>query len=247
MLVLAVPLIILNFFMLKYYQRSNIEFRRFESTNRSPLYAHVSETMAGISTLKAYGVERSFIEKQRRLMDVSNRPTYLRMMAAIWIGLRLGVLSCSLTLLLCILGTSSLLESSLVGLSLTYAIGFAGQLSLLLLSTSQLENEFNSVERLSVYCDQLQQEAPTLVETDPAPENWPSLGSINFNAISLSYPSRPDVAILKRLSFSVKAGEKVGVIGRTGSGKSTIMTALFRLVELSEGSIEIDGIGLPLI
>jgi ATP-binding cassette subfamily C (CFTR/MRP) protein 1 len=244
MLILAIPLIILYFFILKYYQRSNIEFKRFESTNRSPLYAHVSETLAGISTVKAYGIESLFIEKQRRLMDISNIPTFLRLFASVWISLRLSILSATLTLTLSLLGVTSALDPELIGVSLTYALSFSGSLQLLLFASAQLENEFNSVERLQVYCEELPYEAPTSSQKDPSAAQWPLRGEMDFQTISLSYPSRPDTLILKKLTFSVKAGEKVGVIGRTGSGKSTLMTALFRLVELAEGSIEIDGIGM---
>ena len=247
MLALALPLSILYFFILKYYQRSNIEFKRFESNNRSPLYAHVSETLAGISTVKAYGVEADFVRKQRTLMDESNVPTFLRLMAAVWVSMRIGILSSLLTLLLSLLGTSSAIEPSLIGLSLTYAIGFAGQLGLLLFASSQLENEFNSVERLKVFCEDLPFESSSTLEADPSPSQWPSRGVISFKNVSLSYPSRPDVLILKHLDFDISAGEKVGIIGRTGSGKSTIMTALFRLVELLEGSITIDDKGTLLM
>jgi ABC-type multidrug transport system fused ATPase/permease subunit len=173
-------------------------------------------------------------------MDESNIPTFLRLMASVWVNMRLGVLSSLLTLLLCLLGTGSAIEPSLIGVSLTYAIGFAGQLGLLLFASSQLENEFNSVERLKVFCEDLPKEASKRLEADPSPSQWPTNGVITFDNVSLSYPSRPDVLILKNLKFEVKAGEKVGIIGRTGSGKSTIMTALFRLIELINGSIYID-------
>ncbi len=247
MLYLVIPLSIIYFFILKYYQRSNIEFKRFESNNRSPLYAHISETLAGISTVKAYGVEDKFIEKQRRLMDVSNIPTFLRLMASVWVSLRIELLSSTLTLTLALLGVLSAGDAALIGLSLTYAIGFAGLLSLLLFSSSQLENEFNSIERLTVYCDQLPQEPEEENANDPNETQWPSIGAIEMKDISLSYPSRPDVLILKNLSFTVKPGENVGIIGRTGSGKSTLMTAIYRLVELANGSISIDGLDISKI
>ena len=83
MIILAVPLLILYFFMLKYFQKSNIELKRFEATSKSPLYAHVSETLGGISTLKAFGVEESFAIKQRKLMDEANGPTFLRLMVGV--------------------------------------------------------------------------------------------------------------------------------------------------------------------
>jgi ABC-type multidrug transport system fused ATPase/permease subunit len=200
--------------------------------------------LAGISTVKAFGVSDKFIKKQRSLMDDSNAPTFLRLFAQVWVSLRLELLGSTLTLTLALLGVSAADSSSedaaLIGLSLTYAIGFAGLLNLLLFSSAQLENEFNSIERLSLYCNELPQESADVKDDDPK-ENWPQQGQIKFENVCLSYPSRPDVMILKNLSFEVKPGEKVGIIGRTGSGKSTLMTALYRLVDLVDGKIEIDG------
>ncbi|KAJ3309499.1 hypothetical protein HDV04_005991 [Boothiomyces sp. JEL0838] len=227
--------------------KSNREFKRFESTNRSPLYAHVSETLAGLATVKAFGVEKQFVMRERKLMNTSNMPTYLRLFAATWVGLRLEALTCTITLFLCLLGSSGTIDSSLIGLALTYAIGYTSLLSLLLMSSSQLENEFNSVERLSYYCDQLPMEATFHSPNDPDRSKWPSFGAISVNNITMAYPSRPDLPVLKNISFEVKPGENIGIIGRTGSGKSSLMTALFRIVELSEGAISIDGVDISTI
>ncbi|KAJ3262479.1 Multidrug resistance-associated protein 1 [Boothiomyces macroporosus] len=247
LLAIIVPLVILFYFMIIYFQRSNREFKRFESTNRSPLYSHVSETMAGIATVKAYGVERQFIEKERRLINESNIPTFLRLFASTWIAMRMEMLTSLMTLMLCLLGTVFGNDPSLIGLALTYTVTFAGLLSLLLMASTQLENAFNSVERLSVYCEKLPMEGAVKKETDPSLEQWPSVGSIEFRNIVMAYPSRPDLPVLKDISFGIKAGEKVGIIGRTGSGKSSLMTALFRIVELSSGSIVIDGVDISSI
>jgi ABC-type multidrug transport system fused ATPase/permease subunit len=244
MIALVIPLVFIYFFFLKYYQRSNIEFKRFESLHRSPLNAHISETLGGISTVKAYRIEKQFVAKQRQLMNDANTPTYLRLKGGVWVAIRLELLSSTLTLCLALLAVLSAGEAALTGLSLTYAIGFARLLNLLLISTSQLENEFNSIERLSYYCDQLPQEPPELLPEDPKESEWPLHGVMDFQNVTLSYPTRPDVLILKDLSFSVKSGEKVGIIGRTGSGKSTLTTAIYRLVELVNGSITIDGVNI---
>ncbi|KAJ3359464.1 hypothetical protein HDU91_004919, partial [Kappamyces sp. JEL0680] len=241
MLILVVPLVLVYFYMLKFYQRTNIELKRFESLHRSPLYAHISETMSGISTIKAFKSEREFVDKQRVLMDLSNSPTFLKQSGTTWIALRYSCLSASLTLMMCLLGVYGALDPSLLGVSLVYALGFAFLIELLLMAVSQLENEFNSVERLQHYCKNLPQETNALEPTDPSPQTWPSQGAIEFSDVSLSYPSQPAVLVLKHLSFAVRGGEKVGVIGRTGSGKSTLVTALFRLVEPATGSIRIDG------
>ncbi|KAI8903608.1 P-loop containing nucleoside triphosphate hydrolase protein [Gorgonomyces haynaldii] len=241
MTALIVPLLIIYAYMIVFYQRSNREFKRYESTYRSPLYAHVSETLSGLATVKAYKVETQFLARLRMLMDESNVPTYMRLSSSIWIGIRMEVLSTTLTLLLGCLGISSAIDPSIIGVAFTYSLGITGLFSMLLRSTTQLESELNSIERLTKYISHLDQEQSPKNDDDPEESVWPSEGKIDFNQISLSYPSRPDTLILKNLTVSIKAGEKVGVIGRTGSGKSTLMTALFRIVELQSGSIVIDG------
>ena len=119
---LVIPLTILYFFILKYYQKSNIEFKRFESSNKSPLYAHISETLTGLAAVKAFGVQTAFVAKQRRLMDFSNVPTFLRLLGFVWVSIRLQLLSSSVVLVMCIIGVSSNGDPSLMGLAISYII-----------------------------------------------------------------------------------------------------------------------------
>jgi ATP-binding cassette, subfamily C (CFTR/MRP), member 1 len=116
---LVIPLTILYFFILKYYQKSNIEFKRFESSNKSPLYAHISETLSGLAAVKAFGVQKPFIAKQRRLMDFSNVPTFLRLLGFVWVSIRLQLLSSTVVLAMCILGISSNNDPALMGLAIS--------------------------------------------------------------------------------------------------------------------------------
>ncbi len=247
MVLLLVPLLTFYLIMIILYQRSNRELKRYESTFKSPLYAHISETLSGITTVKAYNVENSFVDKERKLIDDANCPTFLRQSASIWINIRMESLSTLVVLLLALLGLLKAISPSLMGLALTYAIGFTGGLAFFLIMSSQLETELNSVERLAVYCDDLPQEASFLNPKDPDTGSWPLRGQIEIERITLSYPSRPDQFVLKDLTFTVQPGEKVGIVGRTGSGKSTLMLALFRILELHKGSIRIDGIDISIL
>jgi ABC-type multidrug transport system fused ATPase/permease subunit len=243
MLAAAVPLLICYYLILRFYQKSNIELKRYESVSRSPLYAHISETLNGLSTLKAYGDQKSFIEKEMVLMDNCQQPVFLKQLAGVWITIRLRVLASSLTLCMGLLATLTDIDRTIVGLALTYAIGFIRSLGLLLFAASTLENEFNSVERLSHYCKALPRE--NIESTIDVPTlQWPSKGQVEFKEVVFRYPSRPDKVVLNHLTFEIQAGHKVGIVGRTGSGKSTIMAALFRLVEIESGSIFIDGIDI---
>ena len=111
---------------------------------------------------------------------------------------------------------------------------------------AQIEAQMNSVERVLHYATQIEPEADMVTEKDPAEDSdWPQKGQIVVDEMTMRYRDGPEV--LKKVSFSVKAGEKVGVVGRTGSGKSSVMNALFRIVELSGGRILIDGVDISTI
>jgi ABC-type multidrug transport system fused ATPase/permease subunit len=131
-----------------------------------------------------------------------------------------------------------------MGLALFYGLEFSGNLTFLLLWVSRLEAELNSVERLEAYCNGLPQEAIRHNANDPDIDSWPQRGQIEFEAINVSYPSNANEIVLKNVTFEIRGGEKVGLVGRTGSGKSTLALALFRILELQEGCIRIDGIDI---
>lgn len=141
MIGLFIPLIIVYFFILKYYQRSSRELKRLDSIQRSPLYAHVSESLSGnaarhsligLSTIRAFKAESRFVDRQRNLMDISNTPAYLKLSAIIWVNIRIELLATAVTFLLIILGVSSAIPPAVIGLALTYAIALTGNINLLL-------------------------------------------------------------------------------------------------------------------
>ncbi|KAK6096277.1 hypothetical protein MT418_004126 [Batrachochytrium dendrobatidis] len=244
MLLIVVPLIVLYFYIIKYYQNANRELKRLESVQRSPLYAHISESLAGIATVKAFRVEKRFVQRQRTLMDLSNTPSMLKLLGSVWVNMRIELLASIVVLTLVLIGSYSDIHSSQIGIALTYAIGLTGLINLLLMAFSQLDAEMNAVERLDVYGNDLPQEAPRSYDTDPASDSWPTKGAITIKNLEIRYESRPDFAVIKNLSLNIRPGEKIGVVGRTGSGKSTLMTTLFRIIEPSLGNIELDGIDI---
>ncbi|EGF83523.1 hypothetical protein BATDEDRAFT_18633 [Batrachochytrium dendrobatidis JAM81] len=244
MLLIVVPLIVLYFYIIKYYQNANRELKRLESVQRSPLYAHISESLAGIATVKAFRVEKRFVQRQRTLMDLSNTPSMLKLLGSVWVNMRIELLASIVVLTLVLIGSYSDIHSSQIGIALTYAIGLTGLINLLLMAFSQLDAEMNAVERLDVYGNALPQEAPRSYDTDPASDSWPTKGAITIKNLEIRYESRPDFAVIKNLSLNIRPGEKIGVVGRTGSGKSTLMTTLFRIIEPSLGNIELDGIDI---
>ena len=171
-------------------------------------------------------------------------PAFLSSSASLWLNIRMELLSNLVFVLLCTLAFLKTVNPYVIGLALTYALQFCNSFKFLLFGASQVDAEMNCVERMSVYCSELPQEAAQRMDSDPKPEFWPSSGIIEFQNISVSYPSRPDHNVLNDLTFNVRSGEKIGIVGRTGSGKSSLMLALFRILELNKGNIRIDGIDI---
>ncbi|KAJ3416990.1 Multidrug resistance-associated protein 1 [Chytridiales sp. JEL 0842] len=239
------PLCVFYYLLLRFYRATVRELKRLDSNQRSPLYAHISETLAGIPSIRAYKAEQKFIERQRILTDASNTPSYLYLCTSIWISIRIEFLASLIILSLCLLGVSNTVGPALIGLALSYGLSVVQSIGFLLKSAANLESEMNAVDRLNYYATGVEQEPPAYVPAfDPPKEQWPLHGGIEIRNLEVRYPSRPDHAVIKNLNLSILPGEKIGIVGRTGSGKSTLLTALFRLLEPSQGTIEIDNVDI---
>ncbi|KAL2917402.1 hypothetical protein HK105_203066 [Polyrhizophydium stewartii] len=243
-LILFGAILILAVLLFRYYQKSYRELKRLQSIMQSPLVAHISESLNGIPSILAYGVKDRFISEQQRKMDMTNASAMFISSAQSWLGFRLTIMSSMVILLLLILTGLGLIDSTAVGLSLVYAINLGDSLMSTLLLIGTTEASFNAVERLNHYANDLPAEAARELPTDPKDGAWPTAGAVAIRDLEIRYPSRPDHAVIQDLSLDIRPGEKVGVVGRTGSGKSTLMTALFRIMEASKGSIAIDGIDI---
>ncbi|KAF9974715.1 hypothetical protein BGZ73_001834 [Actinomortierella ambigua] len=226
-----------------YYLKTSREIKRLDSTCRSYLITHFSECLHGMTLLRAYGVTQAAIEDQRAVMDRSNRPYYIFVTAARWLSLRVNLLGTLIQFgtAMMIIGTRSTIDSATAGLVMSYLSRLSGEMNWVLQKMTMLENNMNSAERLNHYIENLPSEPPAK-RPDTEPEaSWPPQGKIEFSHVSMCYrPGLPRV--LRDVSFSVQGGHKIGVVGRTGAGKSSLIQALFRLVELDEGQIFIDGI-----
>ncbi|KAL2912418.1 hypothetical protein HK105_208121 [Polyrhizophydium stewartii] len=243
-LILFAVILILGVLLFRVYQKSYRELKRLQSIMKSPLVAHISESLNGVPTILAYQVKNHFVTEQQRKMDMSNASTMFISGAQAWLALRLGVMSSTVILLLLILTGGGVIDSAVIGLALVYAMSLGDSLMAFLLIFGNTEAEFNSVERLNHYARNLPAEASRELPDDPKDDAWPTAGALAIRDLEIRYPSRPDHAVIQELALDIQPGEKVGVVGRTGSGKSTLMTALFRIMEASKGSIAIDGIDI---
>lgn len=243
---IAVPFLVFAFvFVGNYYQGSAREIKRLEATQRSLVYNNFNETLTGLPVIKAYNAENNFIEKNDKYINQMNEAYYLSIANQRWLGISLDCIAAAFGLIICMLCITDQFNigPQSTGLLLNYCIQIIGLLSLTIRAMTQVENEMNSAERLYQYAFNIPQEAAyEKTEFKPAPE-WPPSGYIQFKDVSLRYREGLPLAI-KDLTFDVYPGEKIGICGRTGAGKSSIMTALYRLVELNSGSISIDGLDI---
>lgn len=226
-----------------YYRTTSREVKRLDSNMRSYLYAYFSECLTGLGTLKAFNVVQQSIIKNEYCIDLSNRPYYLYQVGSRWLSLRVNLLGALLTFstIVLITATRFQINPASAGLVLSYLSRVSGDLNWVIQRLSLMENNMNSAERLVHYIDNLDQERPVERPENKPPPSWPSEGKISFKQVSMRY--RPELPrVLRDISFDIQAGHKVGIVGRTGAGKSSLIQALFLLSELDGGQILIDGI-----
>ncbi|TYH94552.1 hypothetical protein ES332_A12G048800v1 [Gossypium tomentosum] len=240
------PLLILFYAAYLFYQSTSREVKRLDSITSSPVYAQFREAFDGFSSIRAYRAYDRIANVIGRSMDNNIRFTLANISSNHWLAIRLETLG---GLIIWLTATIAVLQNgraenkaafaSTVGLLLSYTLNITRLLSGVLRQASKAENRLNAVERVGTYIN-LPPEAPDIIESHRPPPGWPSSGSIQFEDVVLRY--RPELPpVLCGLSFIISPSEKLGIVGRTGAGKSSVLNALFRIVELEKGRILIDG------
>lgn len=270
----------------RFFKRTSLELKRLDAISRSPIFAHFSESLNGLCTIRAFGRRAAFEHSSLRRVDENTRAYWLWVAGNRWFSLSLELLGALLVFSIAIFAVTFADElPSAVGLSLTSALQVTAILGFTVRSVTEVESNFSSVERLFYYADSIPQEAayappgslggsdsgrsgvgrtkrvtagdaalaarlerslaaappgPTVVAPPP---NWPTAGAVEFKNVSLRYREGLDL-VLRGVSLSVPGGSRVGVVGRTGAGKSSLMIALLRLVEVAGGQILVDGVDL---
>ncbi|KAJ1949706.1 hypothetical protein FBU59_001024 [Linderina macrospora] len=244
MIIVMIPLALVYRYLQQRYLFSSRELRRLDSTTRSPVFAHFQESIGGAPTIRAYGQESRFTGENEARVAKTIRAYYASLSINRWLSLRLDTLGN-----LVMLGTTLMAviavhyfgydDSGLVGLSVAYALDFTNSLSWSVRSYTEIENSMVQLERVAEY-SRLPSEAADVVEDHRPAEDWPEQGAVEFRNYSTRYREGLDL-VLRDLSFRVMPNQKVGIVGRTGAGKSSLTLALFRIIEAASGQILIDG------
>lgn len=241
-----IPMIVFYASEQSYFTVTYRELKRLDSVARSPIYALLGETVDGAAIIRAFGAQHGLLRRLTAMMDHQQHAYFLTCSAQSWLAIRLELVGTLIITFSCLsavvehaLSGSDETFAGLAGLAISYALSVTQSLNWSVRMASDMEANMVAVERVEEY-SRLPPEGARRTERDAALESWPTAGEIEFRNAKLRY--RPDLPlVLKGLSIRIPAGSKVGVVGRTGAGKSTLMVALLRIVELAEGEVWIDG------
>ncbi|GMF03938.1 unnamed protein product [[Candida] boidinii] len=248
---LSLPfLLFLYYIFTDIYTASSNDIKRMEAARRSMVFNNFGETLNGMATIKSYGENaiNRFILKNVKYIDEMTEASMLSVSnqrcLAVYLSFVGTFFMFAITMLCC--GGVFNVSASDTGLLVSNVMAVTNIFSFIVRSATLIENQMTSAERIEEYAFDLVEEAPVHTDYKMDKNNWPSKGEIEFNNVSMRY--RPELPLsLLNLNLKINGNEKIGICGRTGAGKSTITSSLYRLVELSEGSIVIDGIDISKI
>ncbi|XP_017808707.2 multidrug resistance-associated protein 1 isoform X1 [Papio anubis] len=241
------PLGLIYFFVQRFYVASSRQLKRLESVSRSPVYSHFNETLLGVSVIRAFEEQERFIHQSDLKVDANQKAYYPSIVANRWLAVRLECVGNCIVLFAALFAVISRhsLSAGLVGLSVSYSLQVTTYLNWLVRMSSEMETNIVAVERLKEYSE-TEKEAPWQIQETAPPSNWPQVGRVEFRNYCLRYREDLDF-VLRHINVTINGGEKVGIVGRTGAGKSSLTLGLFRINESAEGEIIIDGINIARI
>ncbi|KAJ1665762.1 hypothetical protein IW140_003278 [Coemansia sp. RSA 1813] len=230
-----------------YYLNASRELKRLESNSMSPILSLFSELLLGVSTIRAFNINHYYLKEAINQINAQNRPFYMVWSALRWLTVRIDVASAtvSFTCALFILSSLDWIDPGLAGFALMYSLSFSERMMYVIRNFSDNELNMNAIERILQYMD-VEQEAPLHSSTRHRPPvSWPESGFLHIKNLVIEYV--PGVPVLHNITLSVSHGEKIGVVGRTGAGKSSLALALLRFIEATKGRIVLDGVDISKI
>ncbi|GLT57463.1 hypothetical protein SLA2020_304330 [Shorea laevis] len=243
-----IPVIATSVWYQQYYISSARELARLVGVCKAPVIQNFSETISGATTIRSFDEEPRFREKNMKLSDSFSRPVFHTFGAMSWLCFRLDMLSSitfAFSLVFLISIPPGVIDAGIAGLAVTYGLNLNMLQAMVIWSLCNLENKIISVERIIQYSN-IPSEPPLVIETNRPAHSWPSHGKIDIHDLQVRYaPHMP--LVLRGLTCTFPGGLKTGIVGRTGSGKSTLIQTLFRIVEPAAGQIIIDGVNISSI
>ncbi|KAF7006151.1 hypothetical protein CFC21_021216 [Triticum aestivum] len=242
----VLPLLLLNIWYRNRYIATSRELTRLQGVTKAPVIDHLTESFSGSPIIRCFGKEDEFCQKSLDMIDSNLRMSFHNYAASRWFGFRLeliGTLVLSITAFLMISLPTHFIKKEFVGMSLSYGLSLNSLVYHAISISCMIENDMVSVERVNQYSSLPSEAAGALADCLRPSRNWLRRGDIEIKDLEVRYrPNTP--LILKGITISIRSGEKIGVVGRTGSGKSTLIQALFRLVEPVKGQIIVDGVDI---
>lgn len=250
--VFLIPITIFYIMQKNFFNKTYREVKRLDSVARSPIYALLGETLDGVSSIRAFNAQEYLMRRIVGMLDAQQNAYFLTFTGQCWLAVRLELVGTVIITFSCLCAVIRHIEiggskafASLAGLAISFALSVTQSLNWSVRMASDLEANMVAVERLEQYC-QIPSEAARKTDFDDSPSmdvNWPTNGKIEFRNAELRYRKGLPL-VLKGLNLVIPGRSKVGVVGRTGAGKSTLMVALMRIVELAGGSIMIDDVDI---
>ncbi|PON43468.1 ATP-binding cassette containing protein [Parasponia andersonii] len=246
--IVFVPVILACIWYQQYYIPSARELARLVGVCKAPVIQHFAETISGSTTIRSFDQESRFRDTNMKLMDGYSRPKFSLAGAMDWLGFRLDMLSAvtfAFSLVFLISVPEGVIDPAIAGLAVTYGLNLNMLQGMVIWNLCQLENKIISVERILQYSS-IPSEPPLLIESNRPDPSWPSSGEVDIRDLQVRYaPHMP--LVLRGLTCTFPGGLKTGIVGRTGSGKSTLIQTLFRIVDPAAGQIVIDAINISSI
>lgn len=242
-LVALMPLGIAFYFIQKYFRVASKDLQELDDSTLLPLLCHFSETAEGLTTIRAFRHESRFKQRMLELTDTNNIAYLFLSAANIWLEVRMDYLGACIVLTAAITSITEGPDSGLVGLGLLYALTITNYLNWVVRNLADLEVQMGAVKKVHSFLNMESENYDGYLDASQVPKDWPQEGEIKIENLCVRYENNLK-PVLKHVKAYIKPGQKVGICGRTGSGKSSLSLAFFRMVDIFDGRIVIDGIDI---
>ncbi|XP_077026378.1 ATP-binding cassette sub-family C member 9 isoform X5 [Tamandua tetradactyla] len=242
-LIALVPLGVAFYFIQKYFRVASKDLQELDDSTQLPLLCHFSETAEGLTTIRAFRHETRFKQRMLELTDTNNIAYLFLSAANRWLEVRTDYLGACIVLTASIASISGSSNSGLVGLGLLYALTITNYLNWVVRNLADLEVQMGAVKKVNSFLTMESENYEGTMDPSQVPEHWPQEGEIKIHDLCVRYENNLK-PVLKHVKAYIKPGQKVGICGRTGSGKSSLSLAFFRMVDIFDGKIVIDGIDI---